>query len=113
MSAIENRTATRFLAAGVRHLLTFMIRSGRKVPTPAIPMPDLAVPYAAPMPARRSVSSWGLPQVLPGNSMGWERPTAEYHGGRNTGLLIQIVLANVPWPGRRGRCRERANIPCR
>lgn len=23
---------------------TFMIRSGRKVPTPAIPMPDLAVP---------------------------------------------------------------------
>jgi len=27
-----------------------MIRSGRKVPTPAIPMPDLAVPYAAPIP---------------------------------------------------------------
>jgi hypothetical protein len=25
-----------------------MIRSGLKVPTPAIPMPDLAVPYAAP-----------------------------------------------------------------
>jgi hypothetical protein len=23
---------------------TFMMRSGRKVPTPAIPMPDLAVP---------------------------------------------------------------------
>jgi hypothetical protein len=25
-----------------------MIRSGLNVPTPAIPMPDLAVPYAAP-----------------------------------------------------------------
>jgi hypothetical protein len=33
------------------HILrTFMIRSDLKVPTPAIPMPDLAVPYAAPMP---------------------------------------------------------------
>ncbi len=29
---------------------TFMIRSGLKVPTPAIPMPDFAVPYAAPIP---------------------------------------------------------------
>jgi len=29
-----------------------MIRSGRKVPTPAMPMPDFAVPYAAPMPVR-------------------------------------------------------------
>lgn len=28
--------------------LTFMIKSGLKVPTPAMPMPDLAVPYAAP-----------------------------------------------------------------
>ena len=28
-----------------------MIKSGLKVPTPAIPMPDLAVPYAAPAPA--------------------------------------------------------------
>jgi len=35
---------------------TFMMRSGLKVPTPAIPMPDLAVPYAAPMPAEESVS---------------------------------------------------------
>lgn len=34
-------------------LPTFMIRSGRKVPTPAIPIPDLAVPYAAPMPRRK------------------------------------------------------------
>lgn len=31
-------------------LLTFIIRSGLKVPTPAIPMPDFAVPYAAPIP---------------------------------------------------------------
>ena len=30
-------------------LRTFIIRSDLKVPTPAIPMPDLAVPYAAPM----------------------------------------------------------------
>jgi hypothetical protein len=30
--------------------LAFMIRSGRNVPTPAIPMPDLAVPNAAPIP---------------------------------------------------------------
>jgi hypothetical protein len=29
---------------------TFIIRSGRNVPTPAIPMPDFAVPYAAPAP---------------------------------------------------------------
>jgi hypothetical protein len=27
----------------------FIIRSGLKVPTPEIPMPDLAVPYAAPI----------------------------------------------------------------
>lgn len=34
--------------------LTFMIKSGRKVPTPAMPMPDFAVPYAAPMPICRA-----------------------------------------------------------
>lgn len=28
-----------------------MIKSGRNVPTPAIPIPDFAVPYAAPIPA--------------------------------------------------------------
>lgn len=27
-----------------------MIRSGLNVPTPAMPMPDFAVPYAAPAP---------------------------------------------------------------
>ena len=31
-------------------LHTFMMRSGRNMPTPAIPIPDLAVPYAAPAP---------------------------------------------------------------
>lgn len=36
---------------------TFMIRSGLKTPTFAIPMPDLAVPYAAPMPADVLVST--------------------------------------------------------
>lgn len=29
---------------------TFMIRSGLNTPTPAMPMPDFAVPYAAPAP---------------------------------------------------------------
>lgn len=33
---------------------TFIIKSGLNVPTPAIPMPDLAVPYAAPAPAHTS-----------------------------------------------------------
>ena len=32
-------------------LNTFMIKSGLKVPTPAIPIPAFAVPYAAPAPA--------------------------------------------------------------
>lgn len=31
-------------------MLTFIIKSGLYVPTPAIPIPDLAVPYAAPRP---------------------------------------------------------------
>ena len=30
--------------------LAFIMRSGLNVPTPAIPMPDFAVPYAAPAP---------------------------------------------------------------
>ena len=34
---------------------TFMMRSDLKVPTPAMPMPDLAVPYAAPRPVHRSL----------------------------------------------------------
>lgn len=45
----------------------FMIRSGRNWPSPEIPMPDLAVPYAAPTAARskndirqKGVSTMGL-----------------------------------------------------
>lgn len=38
-------------------LLAFMIKSGRNEPTPAIPMPDLAVPYAAPAPVGVSCES--------------------------------------------------------
>lgn len=34
-----------------------MIRSGLNMPTPAIPIPDLAVPYAAPAPDHIAVSS--------------------------------------------------------
>lgn len=34
----------------------FMIRSGRKVPRPAIPIPDLEVPYAAPTAEGEAVS---------------------------------------------------------
>lgn len=36
-----------------------MIRSGLNVPTPAIPIPDLAVPYAAPVPKEMRVSARG------------------------------------------------------
>jgi hypothetical protein len=34
-----------------------MIKSGRNVPTPAIPIPDFAVPYAAPIPNKHQPSS--------------------------------------------------------
>jgi hypothetical protein len=36
--------------------LTFMIKSGLNVPTPAIPIPAFAVPYAAPAAATMSVN---------------------------------------------------------
>ena len=39
---------------------TFMIRSGLNVPTPEIPMPDLAVPYAAPIPSIHRQSFLGV-----------------------------------------------------
>jgi len=35
----------------------FMMRSDLKVPTPAIPMPDFAVPYAAPTPGYLSAAA--------------------------------------------------------
>lgn len=37
-----------------------MIRSGLNTPTPAMPMPDFAVPYAAPAPGCRVVSIIGF-----------------------------------------------------
>lgn len=39
-------------------MLAFMIKSGLKVPTPEMPMPDLAVPYAAPTPGVRVSGCW-------------------------------------------------------
>ena len=33
---------------------TFMMRSDLNVPTPAMPMPDFAVPYAAPKPVHNA-----------------------------------------------------------
>lgn len=51
----------RFARTGLR---TFMIKSGRKVPTPAIPMPDFAVPYAAPAPILHSQLSCAIPRSV-------------------------------------------------
>lgn len=65
---------------------TFMMRSGLNVPTPAIPIPDFAVPYAAPMPIShhqsRAESSFGP-------------------------LLHPKIIAN-PMPA----CREVSTMPC-
>ena len=60
---------------------TFMIRSGRKVPTPAMPMPDFAVPYAAPAPVVGRGVSYCLVEVG-GSREEWGevRRTAEDHG---------------------------------
>lgn len=48
---------------------TFMIRSDLNVPTPAIPMPDFAVPYAAPIPALPlafpQIASFSFPSIHP------------------------------------------------
>ena len=40
-------------SAALGSMRTFMMRSGRYMPIPAIPMPDFDVPYAAPAPDRR------------------------------------------------------------
>ena len=42
-----------------------MIKSGLKVPTPEMPMPDLAVPYAAPIAEYRQSSN--LHRIKTGN----------------------------------------------
>jgi len=44
--------------------LAFIIRSGRNVPTPAMPMPDLAVPYAAPIPNHIRLDSGELWEAI-------------------------------------------------
>lgn len=40
------------------NLLTFITKSGRNVATPTMPMPDFAVPYAAPMPVHATIVSY-------------------------------------------------------
>lgn len=57
--------------------LTFMIRSGLNVPTPAIPIPDLAVPYAAP--AHPNIMAAAIPPCTPAQlSVGRVRCRARY-----------------------------------
>lgn len=78
------------------------MRSGRKVPTPAIPMPDFAVPYAAPAP--ESNPPLASDHMYPSNSRscgcvsksrnryeGAGIHTAKYHGRRNTALEKENV----------------------
>ena len=62
---------------------TFMIRSGRKVPTPAIPIPDLAVPYAAPIPRQH--------RLVLLHSFNGVVLTSEGHGEGNASLWKQSV----------------------
>lgn len=61
---------------------TFIIRSGLKVPTPEIPMPDFAVPYAAPAPAGSELQS--LSTFCPS-------PTSEYHLPKLSCISYQLV----------------------
>lgn len=74
---------------------TFMIRSGRKVPTPAIPMPDFAVPYAAPAPIhpRYILSAFLRHSKLHGEKGGWGCPVRRQcnrEGRRKVSSYIQI-----------------------
>lgn len=65
-------------------LLTFMIRSGLNVPTPAIPMPDLAVPYAAP--AHPNIMAAAIPPCMPAQSSVSSTPDTDMgHGDRRRG----------------------------
>lgn len=56
-------SADKYCSRTAGEKLTFMMRSGRKVPTPAIPMPDLAVPYAAPAPVKLE-TTWSAFVIL-------------------------------------------------
>jgi len=104
-----------------------MIRSGRKVPTPAMPIPDLAVPNAAPMPgvsvsaslrrARRSEMgsysrrswrtrcrpSWSQPVSKQTQRM-WCPKGPPYHANEGRELGSQLRLGHVGcWFGIAGR----------
>ena len=71
-----------------------MIRSDLNVPTPAIPIPDLAVPYAAPTPCNRHISSCTSARS------GRVYLTSEDHCKGNTGL-VRCQYANSTWAERR------------
>lgn len=67
---------------------TFMMRSGRNVPTPAIPMPDFAVPNAAPMPNICQIYAPSLCIGLRRGRLrrGWGFRTSKDHGKCNASL---------------------------
>lgn len=84
--------------------LTFMMRSGRKVPTPAIPMPDLAVPYAAPAPVKLE-TTWSAFVMLVRREVGnWEKRTAKDHGGCDAGLVRENMVSGP------GCCSSRVTV---
>lgn len=63
-----------------------MIRSGLNTPTPAMPMPDFAVPYAAPAPG------FGVVSIIYG--FRWEATFGIYHVHPNIiwvrGLMLDL-----------------------
>ena len=82
-----------FVGDVIEEGLTFMIRSGLKVPTPAIPMPDLAVPYAAPAPVKLE-ASWSAFVSLLGCRVGnWRNRTAKDHGSCYAGLVGETIVS--------------------
>lgn len=71
---------------------TFMIRSGRNVPTPAMPMPDFAVPYAAPAPVVGGTCQfvvWYVCVVGGWAGRGWTR-------GKGLVVLPKIMADAIP-----------------
>ena len=70
-----------------------MMRSGLKVPTPAIPMPDLAVPYAAPAPVKLEMTWLALVMFLTCRTGNLESHTAKDHGGCDAGLLRENIVS--------------------
>ena len=74
----RSATMPYFRRGCVCYLHTFMIRSGLNVPTPAIPIPDLAVPYAAPSAATVSVIPY-LSLLSVYSDVGWLPHTPKDH----------------------------------